>query len=131
MKRHGNLWPQVTDFSNLLSAAKKAERGKRFQDNVLRFNHDLEPELIKIQSDLLNRSYQPGKYKTFHIVEPKKRMISAAPYGDRVVHHALCNVIAPIFEQGFIDDSYSNRAGFGTHRALRRFTRFARSSRYV
>lgn len=131
MKRHGNLWTQVTDFSNLFSAAKKAQRGKRYQNNVLLFNHNLEPELLKIQNDLLNHSYQPGEYKTFQIVEPKKRMISAAPYRDRVVHHALCNVIAPTFEQGFIDDSYANRAGYGTHRALRRFTEFARSSRYT
>ncbi len=58
-------------------------------------------------------------------------MISAAPYRDRVVHHGLCNIIVPIFERTFIHDSYANRCGFGTHRALRRFTEFARSSRYV
>jgi retron-type reverse transcriptase len=58
-------------------------------------------------------------------------MISAAPYRDRVVHHALCNIIAPLFERTFIADSYANRKGYGTHRALRRFTEFARSSRYV
>jgi retron-type reverse transcriptase len=58
-------------------------------------------------------------------------MISAAPYRDRVVHHALCNVIAPVFERTFIDHSYANRLGFGTHRALRRFTELARSHRYI
>jgi len=131
MKRYGNLWPQVTDFSNLLSAAKRAQRGKRYRDNVLLFNHNLESELLKIQSDLINRSYQPGDYKTFHIVEPKKRMISAAPYRDRVVHHALCNVIAPIFERTFTADSFANREGYGTHRALRRFVADARRHTYV
>ena len=64
-------------------------------------------------------------------MEPKPRTISAAPYRDRVVHHALCNIIAPIFEGTFISDSYANRIGFGTHRALRRFTEFARSSLYI
>ncbi len=64
-------------------------------------------------------------------MEPKPRKISAAPYRDRVVHHALCNVIVPIFERTFIADSYANRLGFGTHRALKRFTQFARSSRYI
>lgn len=64
-------------------------------------------------------------------MEPKPRMILAAPYRDRVVHHALCNVIMPIFERTFIFDSYANRVGFGTHRALRRFTEFSRSSRYI
>lgn len=131
MKRHGNLWPQITDFSNLLSAAKKAQQGKRYRDNVLLFNHNLEPELIKIQNDLLSRNYKPGDYKTFQIVEPKKRMISAAPYRDRVVHHALCNVIAPVFERTFTRDSFANREGYGTHRALRRFVSFARSQAYV
>ena len=131
MKRHGNLWPQVTDFANLLEAARKAQRGKRSYANVQQFNFHLEEELLRLQDELLSQTYQPGAYRTFHIVEPKKRMISAAPYRDRVAHHALFNVIAPIFERTFIADSYANRVGFGTHRALRRFTEFARSSRYV
>jgi retron-type reverse transcriptase len=58
-------------------------------------------------------------------------LISAAPYRDRVVHHALCAVIMPIFEKTFIHDTYANRVGYGTHRALERFTSFARSHRYV
>lgn len=131
MKRFGNLWPEVTDFTNLLEASRKAQRGKRFREYTLSFNYNLETELFKLQEELLNKTYIPGRYRTFEIVEPKKRMISAAPYRDRVVHHALCNVIEPIFERTFIADSYANRAGYGTHRALRRFTGFARSSRYI
>ena len=131
MKRYGNLWPQVIEFENLLLAARKAQRGKRWRDNVLQFNDRLEPELIQMQHDLQTQTYQPGAYKTFPIREPKPRLISAAPYRDRVVHHALCNVIMPIFERTFIDDSYANRLGFGTHRALQRFTQFARRHRYV
>jgi retron-type reverse transcriptase len=131
MKRHGNLWPQVVDFGNLFAAAKQAQRGKRFQENVLAFNYDLEANLLQLQEELLTKTYQPGAYKTFQIVEPKKRMISAAPYRDRVVHHALCNVIAPLFERTFIPYSYANRTGYGTHRALRRFTELARSHRYI
>jgi retron-type reverse transcriptase len=131
MKRSGNLWPQVTDFANLLLAAQKAQRGKRFRDNVLQFNYNLEQNLIQLQAELLTKTYLPGAYKTFEIVAPKRRMISAAPYRDRVVHHALCNIITPIFERTFIHDSYANRVGFGSHRALRRFTQFARSHRYV
>ena len=72
-----------------------------------------------------------GAYRQFWVLEPKRRLISAAPYRDRVVHHALCNVIGPVFERGFIHDSYANRVGFGTHRALRRFTGWARNSRFV
>jgi retron-type reverse transcriptase len=131
MKRYGNLWAEVVDFQNLLAAARQAQRGKRFRDNVLRFNYSLENELTHLQQQLQNKTYQPGKYKTFHVKEPKARLISAAPYRDRVVHHALCNVLMPIFEKTFIHDSYANRVGFGTHRALKRFTQFTRSSRYV
>lgn len=131
MKRIGNLFPSVTAFPNLLNAARKAQKGKRFRENVLRFNFKLEEELLRLQDELLSTTYRHGAYRSFEIKEPKPRLISAAPYRDRVVHHALCNIIAPIFERGFIHDSYANRLGFGTHRALRRFTAFARSSRYV
>ncbi len=131
MKRTGNLWPAIVDFENLLRSAKQAQRGKRFRPNILDFNYHLEAELEKLQADLQNHSYIPGKYHTFRIFDPKPRLISAAPYRDRVVHHALCNVIMPPIERTFISDSYANRIGYGTHRALERFTKFARSSRYI
>lgn len=131
MKRYGDLWEQVIAFDNLLQAARQAQRGKRFRENVLVFNYNLERELQQLQADLRHQTYQPGAYRTFQIYEPKPRLISAAPYRDRVVHHALCNVIVPIFERTFIGDSYANRVGFGTHRALKRCIKFARNSRYV
>ncbi|MEA5464352.1 RNA-directed DNA polymerase [Leptothoe sp. PORK10 BA2] len=131
MKRHGNLWPNIIDFENLLLAARKAEKGKRFRENVLDFNFHLEQELIQLHSELTTKTYQPGAYKTFKIIDPKPRIISAAPYRDRVVHHALCQVICPLFEHSFITDSYANRVGFGTHKALGKFIKFSRSSRYV
>ncbi len=131
MKRFGNLYSRIIEFENILTSAKIAERGKRFRENVLDFNYNLERELLRLQIELANKTYQPGAYRTFYIKQPKHRMISAAPYRDRVVHHALCNVIVPIIEPTFIGDSYANRVGFGTHRALRRFITFARSSRYV
>jgi retron-type reverse transcriptase len=131
MKRYGNLWPQIIEFENLLQAARQAQKGKRFRDNVLEFNYNLEQELAQLKLELEAKKYQPGAYKTFEIFEPKRRMISAAPYRDRVVHHALYKIIVPIFERTFIADTYANRVGFGTHRALRRFTKFARSSRYI
>ena len=131
MKRHGNLWKDIIDEDNLFLAAYKAAKGKRFQSNVLTFNAKLGDNIVKIKRELESQTYKPGSYRTFEIFEPKKRMISAAPFRDRVVHHALCNVIQPIFEKSFIFDSYANRKDFGTHKALRRFTAFARSSRYV
>jgi retron-type reverse transcriptase len=132
MKRHGNLWPEIISFTNLLKASRKAQRGKRFYPNVLEFNTQLETELLRLQEQqLINQTYRPGDYRTFQIFEPKPRLISAAPYRDRVVHHTLCNIICPLFEKSFIPDSYANRVGFGSHRALRRFTKFNRSSQLI
>jgi len=131
MKRYGNLWHSIVDFENLLLAARQAQRGKRFRENVLAFNYNLEQELHQLQFELQTQTYVPGNYRTFQIWDPKPRLISAAPYRDRVVHHALCNIIVPILERSFILDTYANRVGFGTHRALKRFTNFAWSDRYI
>lgn len=131
MKRYGNLWSQIIAFPNLLQAARQAQKGKRFRSSVLAFNHNLEIELQRLQQELATQSYHPGPYNSFRIYDPKPRLISAAPYRDRVVHHALCNVITPLIESSFIHDTYANRKGYGSHRALRRFVQFARSNRYV
>ena len=131
MKRYGNLYPQIIAFENLLAASRQAQRGKRYREPVLRFNDRLEPNLLKLQRELRDLTYEPGAYKTFEIYEPKRRLISAAPYRDRVVHHALCNVIVPIFDRTFIATSYANRTGYGTHRALRKFVQASRRYRYV
>ena len=99
MKRYGNLWPQIVAFENLLMAARQAQKGKRFRANVLEFNDRLEQNLFQLQTELKSQTYQPGAYRTFRIRDPKPRMISAAPYRDRVVHHALCNAIVPVLVQ--------------------------------
>lgn len=131
MRRYGNLWPHIIDFENLLQAARQAQQGKRYRPNVLAFNYNLDQELLKLQTELRSQTYRPGKYRTFSIYDPKPRMISAAPYRDRVVHHALCNVIVPPLERTLIADTYANRVGYGTHKALKRFIHFAHTSRYV
>lgn len=131
MKRYGNLYPHIINFKNIYLATRKAQKGKRFRDNVLQFNYNLASEILTIHQELKDKTYQPGEYRTFHLRDIKTRLISAAPYRDRVVHHALCNIIIPIFERTFISDSYANRLGFGTHKALEKFTLFTRSHRYV
>ena len=131
MKRHGNLFPTITSFSNLLAASKQAQKGKRYREPVLAFNANLEQELLQLQRELRCDRYEPGAYALFEIYEPKRRVISAAPYRDRVVHHALCNAIVPIFDRTFISTTYANRRGYGSHRGLRQFIRYARSSRYI
>lgn len=79
----------------------------------------------------MNGTYQPGAYRHFVIHEPKRRKISAAPFRDRVVHHALCNVIEPLFESRFYEHSYANRVGKGTHRAIDQLQAYACRYRYV
>lgn len=124
-------YAQVYDWDNLYLAWRKAARGKRGRVAAARFEYHLEDNLVTLQQELAVRSYRPGAYASFYIHEPKKRLISAAPFRDRVVHHALCNIIEPAFERSFIADSYANRVGKGTHRALDRCQAFARQYRYV
>lgn len=125
------MFDELTSWNNLLLAYKRASAGKRGQANVAAFEYRLEDHLLYLQEELRAQTYQPGKYDSFYIHEPKRRLISAAPFGDRVAHHALCNVIEPIFERSFIFDSYANRVGKGTHRALARCQEFARRYTYV
>jgi len=131
MRRFGNLFDQIASFENLFLASRKARRGKRLKDNVIRFEANLEEELFMLREELLAKTYEPGPYREFTIFERKPRKISAAPYRDRVVHHALCNIIEPIFERSFIFDSYACRTGKGTHRAVDRFTEFCRKNQFV
>ena len=125
------MYEQLTSWPNLLLAYRKASKGKRGKANVAAFEYLLEDNLCRLQEELRRQTYRPGSYHSFFIHEPKRRLISAAPFGDRVVHHALCNLIAPIFERGFIEDSYANRLGKGTHRALDRCQQIARRCPYV
>ena len=131
MKRAGNLWPRVTAFDNVLAAAREASRHKRYRPDVARFNLDLERNVLAIQRQLQDRTYQPGPYRTFTIREPKPRLISAAPFYDRVVHHALCRVLEPVLDRTFIHHSYACRKGRGNHRALDRFVRWCAQYPYV
>ncbi|GAB4450238.1 MAG: RNA-directed DNA polymerase [Anaerolineae bacterium] len=112
-------------------AYRKAAKGKRGLPNVAAFEHRLEDNLLQLQAELQTQQYRPGPYTSFYIHEPKRRLISAAPFRDRVVHHALCNLIEPLFERSFIEDSYANRLKKGTHRAVNRCQEFARRYRYV
>ncbi len=125
------MYEQIHSWDNLLLAYRKASKGKRGHANVAAFEYHLEDNLLALQRELESKTYLPGGYTSFFIHEPKRRLISAAPFRDRVVHHALCNLIEPIFERSFIFDSYANRKGKGTHRALARAQQFARRYQYV
>jgi len=124
-------YPQIYDLFNLWQAFKKASAGRRSQPGVAHFEYNLEAELISLRDELREETYHPGGYCSFMVHEPKRRKISAAPFRDRVVHHALVNVIGPPLERKFIFDSYANQMGKGTHRALDRCTHFMRRYKYV
>jgi retron-type reverse transcriptase len=131
MKTYKNLYPHITNFINLDEAWRKARKGKRQKPAVAAFEFNAEGNLFQLQRELQEKTYRPGSYRSFFIQDSKKRKISAAPFRDRVVHHALCNVLEPIYERKFIHDSYANRKGKGTHRALDRAQSFTRCYPYV
>lgn len=113
-----NLYHEITDFTNLYEAWQKAAKGKRSNPAAASFELNLADNLIELQQELINQTWQAGQYKSFIIRDPKLRLVSAAPFRDRVVHHALCNVTEQVYENTFIGDSYANRKGKGTHAAL-------------
>jgi len=121
----------VVSWENLLLAYRMAARGKRGRIDVAAFDHRLEDHLFTLQDEILAGTYRPGAYRSFHIHEPKHRLIFAAPFRDRVVHHALCQVIEPGFERTFAPWSFANRVGKGTHRALDRAQRLSRRYPFV
>lgn len=125
MVRYAYLWERLTSFGHLLRAAHKSARGKRFNPEVMSYHVELEKNLCGLQNALQHKTYRPGPYRTFEIREPKPRIISAAPYRDRVVHHALTGILEPIYERSFVADSYACRKGKGTHAAMRRVQQFA------
>ena len=131
MKRYGNLFDQVVAFSNLLDVTRKAQRGKRDRRDVARFLFHLEPELFQLQDELRAGTYRMQPYRPMVIYEPKERHISVAAFRDRVVHHAICNVLDPIFEACLVHDTYACRRGKGTHAAVKRAQTFARRLPYV
>jgi retron-type reverse transcriptase len=131
MKRLDGLWPQVVAFDNLWRAWRKARRGKSRSHQAVRFELDLEHNLLTLQGELQSGAYRPGRYRLFVIYDRKPRFIAAAPFRDRVVHHAVMNLIEPPLDRRFIFDSYACRQGKGTHRAVARYQSWARRYTYA
>jgi retron-type reverse transcriptase len=125
------LYGSVTSFDALLAATNRAVLGKRSKPGAAAFMANLEGELLRLERELSEGTWRPGRFVTIRIRDPKPRMVSAAPFRDRVVHHALCAVVEPLFERGFVFDSYANRKGKGTHRAVTRYERFSNRFQHV
>lgn len=103
-----------------MAAANLAMRGRRSLAPVAGFFTEWELECVNLSEELENGSYRPGAYRYFKIYEPKERMVAAAPFRDRVVHHALVRMLEPLFEPRFLEDSFACRKGKGTHAGMRR-----------
>lgn len=131
MKRLGGVWSRVVAFDNLWMAWRKARKGKRNRAPVLHFALDLEEHLLRLQAELVAGTYRPGTYRQFTLYERKPRVISAAPFRDRVVHHAVMNVIETPLDRRFISHSYACRVGKGTHAAVDRYQHWAQRWPYV
>lgn len=125
MKRTGNLFDAIVSFGNLWYAAHKAWRGKKNKARIADFYFNLERELLVLQEELVSGQYQPRPYHVFEVTDPKRREIAAADFRDRVVHHAIVNVLDPHLERRLIFDTYACRVGKGTHNAVQRAQAFS------
>lgn len=126
MKSYKNLYCQLCSYENLHLAFKRARKRKSLKEYVIEFESNLETNLKQLQNELENFTYVPTPLTTFIVRDPKTRKISASHFRDRVIHHAVCNILMPIFEKNFIHDSFANRKGKGTHNAIKRFEFFLR-----
>lgn len=131
MKTVRNVFQQICSFGNLYSAYLKARRGKRYRMYAVGFERRLEETLLQLRDDLSDGTYSPGAYRAFYIHEPKKRLISAAPFRDRVVHHAVIDVLEPLFDRSLISDTFACRRGKGTHAAIDRCQVFLKQYSWV
>jgi retron-type reverse transcriptase len=131
MKRHGNLFEQIVDLDNIYLAYRKARKGKGWQDTVKSFERNLDENILSIRDSLINKTFTTSPYKTKTIYEPKQRVVYKLPFNpDRIVQHALMNVIEPIWDRMFIFDSYACRQGKGIHAGSKRTMEFVRRNRY-
>ncbi len=116
---------------HLLIAWRRYRSGKRRRPAVARFEIDAERRLLNLSDALLAGGYRHGRYRLLHIWDPKPRLIAVAAVGDRVVHRAAYDGLAPLFNRSFITDSYACLEGRGSHRAVLRFLELQRRYRFV
>src|SRR3989338_5531657 len=121
-----SLYKRIISTENLFGAFYEFSRGKRYKEDVSGFEYDLEKNIFELRRQLRDFTYTPLFPKVFKVREPKSRLIQAACVRDRVVHHALARIINPLFDPGFIYDSYACRIGKGTLYAVKRLEDFWR-----
>jgi len=130
MKRTGNLFPGILEWANLQLAVWRAARGKRQRDEVVRFLHDCDGNLRRIQTELGGHTFSFGNYRQFPICDPKPRIITAPSFPERIVHHAIINVCEPYFERFLIDQTYACRKNRGRIKAVEQAHAYSRRYRW-
>ena len=124
------LFEQIISPENLYLAAHQAALGKRFRENIADWKYRLEPSIQRLHQQLKDETYRPGRYRMFRIYDPKERDICVAPFRDRVVHHAVHDLVEPFIDKTFIFDSYACRKGKGSHGAIDRAQSFLRANTF-
>ena len=130
MKTYNKLFKKLCSLENLKLAFKKARKGKSKKWYVKEFEANLDSELTKLKIELETQTYKSKPLKRFIVRDPKTRVIHSSAFRDRVVHHAICNIIEPIFDKIFIYDSYASRKRKGVHVGLKKFDKLKRQVTY-
>lgn len=131
MRKNYQDYSQIISWDNIYLAYKKAAKGRYYRQDVLIFNSKLEENLLLIKKQLKEEKYHFGPYRKRIIHEPKRRAISIAPFSDRIVHHAICQIIEPFFDKGFIFDTYACRLNKGNQAATKRLRNWLASLKFV
>ena len=123
MKRYGNLYNQICSLENITIAYQKSRKGKVNTYGVRLFETDTENNLRQLHQELTTETYKTSEYTVFTIYDPKEREIYRLPFRDRIVHHAIMNIMEPIWTKVFIRHTYSCIKGRGIHAVLRAIKR--------
>jgi len=123
MKRIGNIFESICDTNNLYIAYQKARKGKSMRYGVLMFEKNLDSNLLQLQKELTSGTYRTSEYDVFMVYDPKERQVYRLPFKDRIVHHAIMNILEPIWTSIFITHTYSCIKGRGIHRVLKHLKR--------
>ena len=121
-----NLLHKVASFENLLLAYQSCRRGKKATLGDQKFFTNYPERLLELQDQLLNNTYRWGEYREFYVIDPKKRLIMAAPFKDRIIHHAIHRVISPMVENGLSDSVCACRLGMGNQYAVLELAKYLR-----
>lgn len=132
MKTYKHLWDQFISKENFDVAVKKAVKSKKNKKYTQKFLQNQDVLLERLRQDLIHDDFKTSKYHIFHVFEPKKREIYELPlYPDHIVHHALINVLGPIWKKRFITDSYACIPGRGVHSAIQKTMILVKKNKYV